>query len=184
MQTLKFEPGNTRSAAMLLKSVLVTDFKFSADKASTKAFELARKAKAANANFTSDELLKLTNDELKLSVGTDASTDAGTSKSKSKEKAPKEKDGLTTAQMNWVAKAKEKGESKNAMIAHLIKDSNKYTAIAEAVGVKYQRVKNVKKNEERKAGGGEAPAKVAKAAKPATKKASTKTAKKATSKKK
>jgi hypothetical protein len=136
-QEFNIKQGSTRSAALLLTSFLVKTHKFTEKKASTMAWDIAKKAKMANSEFTGSDIMELTQKELKISVSDEKATTV--TKRPVKELTPKQ-----------LAIAQDESLSKNQRMEALIKQTSNYTAISKALGVGYQRVKNVKKSMDRK----------------------------------
>jgi hypothetical protein len=101
------------------------------------AWDIAKKAKMANSEFTGSDIMELTQKELKISVSDEKATTV--TKRPVKELTPKQ-----------LAIAQDESLSKNQRMEALIKQTSNYTAISKALGVGYQRVKNVKKSMDRK----------------------------------
>lgn len=143
--TFNIKPGSARSAAILLTSFLVKEHKFPEKRASVMAWGIAKKAKAANDQFTGEDIMTLTNEELKISVGTadKAPAKAAATRAATKELTPEQLKIATTFK---IGENGQETPSKNERIEILIAQTSHYTAIANALGVGYQRVKNVKKS--------------------------------------
>lgn len=135
MNTIQIKQGDVKSAILAVSSLLVSDHKFSKSKAAEKATAIVKKAKAKNANFDGAFITSFTEDELKTSVG----------KVTAVKKEPKEKPGLTAGQLKIAGNEK---LTLNERARMLLTETNftQITAIANALGVSFQRVTNVRKN--------------------------------------
>ena len=159
------KPGDVKTATLLVASLLVANHKFSKAKAAEKATVLVKKAKKENPEFDGPYLTTFTEKELSASAG----------KTATEKKEAKPKPGLTEAQLKI---ANDSSKTTNERARTLLTQTNftLITAIANALGVSFQRITNVRKNMQRPAKEGAAPAKKTATAKPA-KKAATKPAK-------
>jgi hypothetical protein len=149
---IEFKTGSTRSAAMVLSRYLQTNNRLPEARAQEIAWTSAKLAKNEDENFGPDILLKIAGQQLKTSV----TSKKQPAKAAAKKTVAKSADTTGTVAVANRSKAVlpeelmpialDESKSKNQRIKELLAiDGVGPTAIAKAMGLGYQRVKNVKK---------------------------------------